>query len=69
MCGTAGWEWEEDRYAYHAEEEFCIGCYMKSVKQEEDGNVLPGTSVTLFPKGQHPKQSRVKKKKKKAASH
>lgn len=47
MCGTAGWEWEENRYAYDVQEVFCPGCYRKEVSAE--GDKLPGTRIELVP--------------------
>lgn len=47
LCGTAGWEWEENRYAYDVEEVFCPGCYRKEVSS--DGDKLPGTRIELVP--------------------
>ena len=49
MCGTASWEWEEDRFAYTAVEEFCHGCYQKSVFSDTQTKSLPGTNVRLTP--------------------
>jgi hypothetical protein len=49
MCGTAGWEWEENRFAYMAVDNFCQGCYQKSVYSETMSNSLPGTNVKLIP--------------------
>lgn len=49
MCGTAQWEWDEDKFAYTAIEDFCKGCYQKQVAQEETANSLPGTSIRLVP--------------------
>lgn len=46
LCGTAQWEWDEDRYAYTTEEKFCKGCYYKHV-QSEGHDRLPGTTVEL----------------------
>jgi len=46
LCGTAQWEWEENRFAYEAEEHFCQGCYIKAVSSE-DKNSLPGTTINL----------------------
>lgn len=45
-CGTAHWEWEENKYAYTTEEVFCQGCYIKS-RSSEDNNSLPGTTIEL----------------------
>lgn len=47
LCGTAQWEWEENRFAYEAEEKFCQGCYVKTVSGE-DRNSLPGTTISLI---------------------
>jgi len=49
MCGTAEWEWEENKFAYTPVEEFCKGCYQKSVFSDQQGKSLPGTNVKLVP--------------------
>jgi hypothetical protein len=49
MCGTASWEWEENRFAYTAVDEFCQGCYQKSIYSDTQGSSLPGTNVKLIP--------------------
>lgn len=50
MCGTAGWEWEENRFAYTPTDEFCQGCYSKSRYGDTEGDKsLPGTNVKLVP--------------------
>lgn len=50
MCGTASWEWEQNKFAYTAMDEFCQGCYQKSVFSDQESNKsLPGTSVKLVP--------------------
>jgi hypothetical protein len=49
MCGTAPHEWEENKFAYTAVEEFCQGCYQKSVFNDTEGSSLPGTNVRLVP--------------------
>ncbi len=49
MCGTAKWEWDESRFAYTAIDEFCQGCYMKSVYSNQESSDLPGTNVKLVP--------------------
>lgn len=46
MCGTAPWEWEDDKYAYETEDRFCMGCYLKEVASG-DRKRLPGTTVEL----------------------
>jgi hypothetical protein len=50
QCGTAPWEWEENKFAYTPVEELCMGCYKKSVFQDTEGSKgLPGTNVRLVP--------------------
>lgn len=49
MCGTAAWEWEQNKFAYTPVEEFCQGCYQKSVYSDQESRSLPGTSVKLVP--------------------
>jgi len=49
MCGTAPWEWDDNRFAYTAMDEFCQGCYQKQVHSDQQGSSLPGTNVRLVP--------------------
>jgi len=49
MCGTGAWEWEENKFAYTAVDEFCQGCYQKSIFSDTQGSSLPGTNVRLVP--------------------
>lgn len=49
MCGTAPWEWEENRFAYTAVDEFCQGCYQKAMFSDTESRSLPGTNVKLIP--------------------
>ena len=49
MCGTAPWEWEENKFAYEAVDTFCQGCYLKSVYSDSQTSSLPGTNVELVP--------------------
>jgi len=48
MCGTADWEWEEDRYAYEPIAKQCWGCYIKDRATDENER-LPGSTMTLVP--------------------
>jgi hypothetical protein len=48
MCGTAPWEWDENKYAYEPTAQLCKGCYLKDTAQEDSKN-LPGTTVVLVP--------------------
>ena len=50
LCGTAGWEWEENRRAYTPVEHFCPGCYSKEALGESAGEML-GTTVRLVSSG------------------
>lgn len=72
LCGTAGWEWKENRYAYDVEEVFCQGCYLKEVSS--DGDRLPGTRIDLVPATkelrdkqylQHQRRARIREEAKK----
>jgi len=49
MCGTAPWEWEENKFAFTAVEEFCQGCYQKAMFTDTQGSSLPGTNAKLVP--------------------
>ncbi|CAB4194547.1 hypothetical protein UFOVP1264_2 [uncultured Caudovirales phage] len=49
MCGTAEWEWNEDKYAYEPINKQCWGCYRKEMAREES-DTLPGSTITLVPK-------------------
>lgn len=49
QCGTAQWEWEENKFAFTAVDEFCPGCYQKSIFSDTQGSSLPGTNVKLVP--------------------
>jgi hypothetical protein len=48
LCGTMGWEWTENRFAYTPVEKTCPGCYARHVAGEETGR-LPGTTIILVP--------------------
>lgn len=48
LCGTAPWEWNENKFAYDAEETFCKGCYVKEVSAEGEKR-MPGTRIELVP--------------------
>lgn len=47
LCGTAPWEWEENKFAYEPQEHRCQGCYLKQTYSDSMGQVLPGTTVEL----------------------
>lgn len=48
LCGTAEWEWDENRFAYVPHSRFCKGCYIKEASSEDAGK-MPGTTTTLIP--------------------
>jgi hypothetical protein len=48
LCGTADWEWQEDKRAYAPVEKFCLGCYYKK-QLEDDSGSQAGTSIVLVP--------------------
>jgi hypothetical protein len=66
MCGTAEWEWKENPHAYEPVDEFCRGCYMKSVFQDQESGGLPGTNVKLVPFSPLRQAERVVRAKKQA---
>ena len=49
MCGTAEWEWSENRSAYHPEMQICQGCMHLEAAREEQTEKHPGTSIVLVP--------------------
>ena len=66
MCGTADWEWEENKRAYEPVEHFCHGCYLKNILGQDSSDV-PGTTIELVPTGTVEHAKRVVKQKKLAA--
>ena len=48
MCGTAEWEWEENKFAYEPVSKLCMGCYVKEVASE-DTMQQPGVTISLAP--------------------
>ena len=66
MCGTASWEWDENRRAYEPVEKFCHGCYIKTVAGT-DNNDMPGTTIELVPTGTVEHAKRLVKQKQRAA--
>lgn len=60
MCGTAEWEWDQDRFAYSPEKHYCHGCYLKHIAGEE-GADMPGTSIVMVPKRTAGKKVKAKR--------
>lgn len=47
-CGTAPWEWEDDRFAYEPIENTCRGCELKDLVRDDPERVQhPGVYITL----------------------
>lgn len=46
LCGTADWEWEQDRHAYEPVLKTCLGCYYKEISREGQ-EIGPGVTVAL----------------------
>lgn len=52
-CGTAEWEWEEDRDFAHAEARVCPGCNAIGLERkawEKSAEFMPGLSIRLVTK-------------------
>lgn len=46
-CGTAEWEWEQNKFAYHPVERICRGCELKELGRSDTDHA--GVYVTLEP--------------------
>lgn len=49
-CGTADWEWEENRDAYSTEVRVCRGCHRRGMEersQQKNAEEMPGLQVHL----------------------
>lgn len=64
LCGTAQWEWEENKRAYQPVEHHCPGCYLKHVAGEEQA-MMPGTTIRLV-SSNSPELAKAQAKAKKA---
>lgn len=49
MCGTAEWEWLENRFAYEPARQVCFGCEKKDLMREDDDGRQAGVSIVLLP--------------------
>lgn len=49
LCGTAEWEWRENKFAYHAAREVCFGCQHKDLLREDEQGTQAGVSIILVP--------------------
>lgn len=50
MCGTAQWQWDENRYAFEVVPHDCPGCYQKEYLQDS-ADKRPGRTLELQPTG------------------
>ena len=66
LCGTSEWEWEEDKKAYAPVEQFCMGCYIKTVYSDSIDS-SPGVTVQLGPTKTIEHAKRLMDEKRKAA--
>ena len=48
LCGTAEWEWEQNKFAYTAMERTCKGCQKKALASDAE-HTMPGTTIELVP--------------------
>ena len=48
-CGTAGWEWEQDKGAYEPVNVMCWGCYHRDGHRRDSTGDTSGVTVTLVP--------------------
>lgn len=48
-CGTASWEWDDDKFAYSPGTSTCRGCMLLDAAKE-DFDPGPGTRMILIPK-------------------
>jgi len=48
MCGTASWEWEQNRYAYEPTTKVCRGCEIRESVSDQTPK-HPGLTVELAP--------------------
>lgn len=49
VCGTAEWEWKENKNAYHASRVTCFGCQQRDLIRDDDDGKMPGVTITLLP--------------------
>lgn len=49
LCGTAEWEWREDKYAYEPHRQVCFGCQAKDLAKDEHDGHQAGVSIVLLP--------------------
>lgn len=66
LCGTAAWEWQENRRAYSPVEHMCPGCYAKESVSELTGS-MPGTTVRLVSAKSQEAAQRIVRQRREAA--
>lgn len=66
LCGTAEWEWLENKFAYEPVEHYCHGCYLKAMAQDDDPKRnTKGVTMELLPTGTQEAAQRLIRAKKK----
>jgi hypothetical protein len=48
-CGTAQWEWDLNRFAYHAASHHCQGCLHLEAAAEGENERMLGSTIVLIP--------------------
>ena len=49
-CGTAAWEWDDDKFAYSTAMHHCRGCFLLEAASEDQKDPIPGSTMVLIPK-------------------
>lgn len=65
MCGTAPWEWEENKFAYVPVHQVCLGCQKKDVLRDDDEKPPAGSSIVLIPGSEAERLEREKAQRRK----
>lgn len=51
-CGTAEWEWEQDRNAYTPIIHQCFGCMLREIMMDDPNPKAKGTTIRLVTRRQ-----------------
>lgn len=49
MCGTAEWEWLEEKFPYMPIQRVCQGCQAKDLMRDDHQRPPPGSAIVLVP--------------------
>ena len=47
MCGTADWEWSEDKFAYMPTVHVCEGCKLREAARDDAKDIDGGTIILV----------------------